>query len=56
MKDLYVSELKNRRITGGYETIISNGEVVGIEKMDVNIEHRSFFYFVFTDRHKYERK
>ena len=56
MKNLYANDLKDLNEAEGYETILNRGEVVGVEKMDVNIEHRSFFYFVFTDRHKYERK
>ena len=40
----------------GYEVILNDGEVVGIEKMDVNVAHRSFNYFVFTKRPDYTGK
>ena len=37
----------------GYEVILNDGEVIGIEKLAVNIVHRSFNYFVFTEKPKY---
>ena len=56
MKDLIARDLHKMNETQNYETIINNGEVIGVEKMQVNVEHRSFFYFVFCDRHKYASK
>ena len=56
MQELLASDLDKMSKTQGYETIINSGEVIGSEKMDVNVEHRSFFYFVFCDRHKYAGK
>lgn len=56
MQELLARDLDKMSKTQNYETIINNGEVIGVEKMHVNVEHRSFFYFVFTDRHKYASK
>ena len=53
MQDLYVDQLIKMWDQQDYEVIINDGEVVGIEKMDVNVVHKSFHYFVFTKRPDY---
>ena len=40
----------------GCEVILNDGEVLGFEKLDVNIKHRTFNYFVYVKKPDYSGK
>ena len=53
MQKFFVDQICHMWDKYGLEVIINDGEVLGFEKFNVNVRRRSFDYFVFVDRHKY---